>query len=454
MTGGPMSDPNYQSLETGSGPGSQLRKSSVGRGRMFTLALATLGFGAIGYFLFVDDGAQVEPSEHPQGEEFVPVQSPQQQAFVPPPPPEIPTVTVPTAPPPPPPPPPVEQAPVIEAAPVEVREPDCEANATDKATHAKCIELERQRKLLERVRSNVVVIDAGGDGAAMVGGGNGVAGDGSGMEGEDGSTGNGNASGGQASDADRAFLSQMGGAGFETSVANKNKRPDAWIAQGTMIRGTLETAINSDLAGMVKAIVRQDVYSFDGRRILIPAGSSLVGDYKTGVTRGQERIFIVWARMIRADGVSVQLGSYGTDALGRSGLTGKVDKKYWERFGPPALLTMVGGFAQYVAALGDDNDNQNITIIDSSTGDVIPVHSNNNSSGENPKQIAAETVAAGIQQMAAEAFKDSNSIQPTIHVDQGAEINVFVTRDLDFSDLYPDPVRQEFERLRKARIRK
>jgi type IV secretion system protein VirB10 len=453
-----MSDPNYQSLEIGSEPGSRLRKSSVGGGRMFALALAALGFGAIGYFLFVDDGVQVEPSEPPQGEEFVPVQSPQQQAFVPPPPPEIPTVTVPTAPPPPPPPPPAEQAPVVEAAPEEVREPDCEENATDKATHPKCIELERQRKLLERVRSNVVVIDAGnagGDGAAMIGNGSVAAADGSGMEGEDGAVGNGNGSGGgRAADADRAFLSQMGGAGFETSVANKNKRPDAWIPQGSMIRGTLETAINSDLAGMVKAIVRQDVYSFDGRRILIPAGSSLVGDYKTGVTRGQERIFIVWTRMIRADGVSVQLGSYGTDALGRSGLTGKVDKKYWERFGPPALLTMVGGFAQYVAALGDDNDNQNITIIDSSTGNVISVPSNNNSSGENPKQIAAETVAAGIQQMAAEAFKDSNSIQPTIHVDQGAEINVFVTRDLDFSDLYPDPVRQEFERLRKARIRK
>ena len=341
---------------------------------------------------------------------------------------------------------------------MEVREPDCEENATDKATHPKCIELERQRKLLERVRSNVVVIDtgnAGGEMQAMVGSGNAAAGDGSGIEGEDGAGSSGNGSGGgRAADADRAFLSQMGGAGFETSVANKNKRPDAWIPQGSMIRGTLETAINSDLAGMVKAIVRQDVYSFDGRRILIPAGSSLVGDYKTGVTRGQERIFIVWTRMIRADGVSVQLGSYGTDALGRSGLTGKVDRKYWERFGPPALLTMVGGFAQYVAARGDDNDNQNTTIVDSSTGNVISVPSNSNSSGENPKQIAAETVAAGIQQMAAEAFKDSNSIQPTIHVNQGVEINVFVTRDLDFSDLYPDPVRQEFERLRRARIRK
>src|SRR5690606_21589753 len=74
-------------------------------------------------------------------------------------------------------------------------------------------------------------------------------------------------------DANRAFLASMGNQEVTVSRAVKNNRTDAWIAQGTMIRGTLETAINSDLAGMAKAIVRDDVYSFDGRRILIPAGS-------------------------------------------------------------------------------------------------------------------------------------------------------------------------------------
>lgn len=196
----------------------------------------------------------------------------------------------------------------------------------------------------------------------------------------------------------------MGGQGVDVSVATENRRTDAWIPQGTMIRGTLETAINSDLAGMVKGIVRDDVYSFDGRRILIPAGSSLIGDYKSGVERGQERILIVWTRMIRGDGVSVQLGSYGTDRLGRSGMTGVVDRKYWERFGPPAMMTLIGGATQYIAQLGQKPD-RDITIVNDSGSVTRIPQDNGETSQDRAREIAAETIASGIQQLASEAFQ-------------------------------------------------
>ncbi|WP_246777712.1 type IV secretion system protein VirB10 [Rhizobium sp. BG4] len=318
----------------------------------------------------------------------------------------------------------------------------------------KCIELARQAKLLERVRSTAVVFDqserAGGAATASSDA------TGAGLFGANGSTATpagAPSDAGGAVDGDRAFLKAMGGQGVQVSVAAENRRIDAWIPQGTMIRGTLETAINSDLAGMVKAIVREDVYSFDGRRILIPAGSSLIGDYKSGVERGQERLFIVWTRMIRGDGVSVQLGSYGTDRLGRSGMTGVVDRKYWERFGPPALMTMIGGVTQYIAQLGQKQD-RNITVVNTDgTVTSIP-QDNGTTSQDRAREIAAETIASGIQQLATEAFQDSRNIRPTIHIAQGSDITVFVTRDLDFSDLYPDPVREEFDRLRRKRAGK
>ena len=119
-----------------------------------------------------------------------------------------------------------------------------------------------------------------------------------------------------------------------------------------MIRATLETAVQSDLPGMVRAITTEDVYSFDGRRILIPKGTMLTGDYRAILTRGQTRVFMVWTRALRSDGVSLSLGSYGTDALGRSGVTGEVDEHYAERFGAAIVLSIVGGASSYLTGLG------------------------------------------------------------------------------------------------------
>ncbi|MBY5774837.1 TrbI/VirB10 family protein [Rhizobium leguminosarum] len=445
-----MSDPNYHSIDNDTAIGGQVRRSGVGLMRPIAVVAAIAGISVVLYFL-LSSGEREPAIDNRPHEEFRPVQAPRNEGFNPPAPPPLPTVQVPEAPPPPPPPPP---APVI-PAPVQVAPPvDVDCSRGNNPDNPRCIELARQAKLLERVRSSAVVFDQseranGTERASSDASGAGLFG----ANGSSASPAGASADPGGAVDSDRAFLKAMGGQGVEVSVAAENSRIDAWIPQGTMIRGTLETAINSDLAGMVKAIVREDVYSFDGRRILIPAGSSLIGDYKSGVERGQERLFIVWTRMIRGDGVSVQLGSYGTDRLGRSGMTGVVDRKYWERFGPPALLTMIGGVTQYIAQVGQKQD-RNITIVNTDgTVTSIP-QDNGTTSQDRAREIASETIASGIQQLATEAFQDTRNVRPTIHIAQGSDITVFVTRDLDFSDLYPDPVREEFDRLRQKRAGK
>lgn len=444
-----MSDPSYHSIDNDTAIGGQVRRSGIGMMRPIAVVAAIVGVGVVLYFLLV--GADREPAvDTSPREEFRPAQVPRNEGFRTPAPPPLPTVVVPEAPPPPPPPPP---APVVPAAAPVAPPAEVDCSRGKNPDNPRCIELAREAKLLERVRSSAMVFDqsnrtsgaaqASADSASAGPFGSGV---GSGAQPSAATDGN-------AADSDRAFLKAMGGQGVEVSVASQNRRTDAWIPQGTMIRGTLETAINSDLAGIVKGIVREDVYSFDGRRILIPAGSSLIGDYKSGVERGQERILIVWTRMIRGDGVSVQLGSYGTDRLGRSGMTGVVDRKYWERFGPPALMTLIGGATQYIAQLGQKPD-RNITIINDSGSVTRIPQDNGDTSQDRARQIAAETIASGIQQLGTEAFQDSRNIRPTIHIPQGSDINVFVTRDLDFADLYPDPVRERFESLRKQRYSK
>ena len=184
--------------------------------------------------------------------------------------------------------------------------------------------------------------------------------------------------------------------GVEKSVATKNDRIDALVAQGTMIRADLLTAIQSDLPGNVSAIMREDVWSFDGRRVLIPAGTKLIGDYRSGITRGQTRIFVVWTRLLRDDGVSVQLGSIGTDDLGRAGQAGFVDQHYVERFGASILLSVIGGASQFIATLGQQsqlNNQQNTT--QSYTDPVTGTNDNHHVAAEpKPAQRATDWIAA------------------------------------------------------------
>ena len=299
-----------------------------------------------------------------------------------------------------------------------------------------------EKALWERLRSNQLIMDAGetetagGASAAIAADGQLIP-----VPGAD-------------SDPNKAFLAQAEVSRNAMATATRNNRTDALIPEGTMIRGFLETAINTDLPGMVRAVVREDVYSLDGRRVLIPKGARLTGEYKSGLARGQTRVFIVWNRMIRSDGISVNIGSPGADSLGRAGMGGRVDKHWWERFGSAIMLSMVGGAAEYLAALGDDDSNdqqtQTITRVDPTTGAVSTITVEPGQSNSDARAIGIERASSTLNELATEAFKDSKNIPPTIYVDQGSPIVVFVRRDLDFSQLYADPVQEELARLKRG----
>lgn len=304
-------------------------------------------------------------------------------------------------------------------------------------------ELERQRqeerRKWERLRAPQVIADNAAAAAAA--------------NPEDGSR----AAAGPEDDPNRRFLASVSAAGVEVSRATKNNRIDALVAQGTMMRGVLETAVQSDLPGMVRAVVTENVWSFDGRRVLIPAGSRLVGEYKSGIAQGQTRVFVVWTRMLRSDGVSVQLGSNGTDDLGRAGNAGFVDNHYVERFGSAVMLSLVGGVSQFLSAYGQNyNTNGNGTIItttDPVTGIITQTQTgvNQNQLSLQARQIAAQNVSQTLTNIAQEALRNSINIPPTIYLDQGTRIIVFVRRDLDFSALYPDPVKEALRELKRER---
>lgn len=199
---------------------------------------------------------------------------------------------------------------------------------------------------------------------------------------------------------DEQFAQRVGADAPERASATQLHDLPNTIPQGVMIPGVLETALNSDLPGFTRAVVSRDVRSFDSSTVLIPRGSRVIGQYRSAAALGASRAFVIWTRIIRPDGVSIQIGSSGTDPLGRAGLEGSVDRHFFQRFGGAILLSVVNA-------------------------GVSSAFSRSNSS---TVYVGSSQEATGLGDVA-----QLTNIPPTIKVPQGTPIRIFVARDLDFS---------------------
>lgn len=182
---------------------------------------------------------------------------------------------------------------------------------------------------------------------------------------------------------------------IDVSVATQINDMHRTVAAGKFIQGVLETAINSTLPGQVRAVVSTDLYSENGAKILIPKGSRLVGQYQSGIKQGQNRVFVIWSHVTTPTGIQVSLESAGTDSLGTSGLSGDYDSHFMKRFGAALLLSVI------------ENYESNQNDLNVNTGNSL-------------------NRASSI------ALDSSVNIPPTIYVDQGEKINVFIARNLNF----------------------
>ena len=177
--------------------------------------------------------------------------------------------------------------------------------------------------------------------------------------------------------------------------------PSTTVTQGTLIPAILETAIDTNVPGFVRAVVSQDVRSFDGSRVLIPRSSRLIGQYQSGMQNGQKRAYVIWTRLIRPDGASVNLASPAVGFDGTTGLEGKVSGNgFFSRFGSAMLLSVVGGLGTLA------------------TGG------------------ASSVIIGGAGSSAATAAAEQDGKRgPTVRVRIGEPIRIFTGRDLDFSSV-------------------
>lgn len=196
------------------------------------------------------------------------------------------------------------------------------------------------------------------------------------------------------------------------------------ILQGKIIHAVLETAIDTTFPGPIRGLVTRDVYAESGKDILIPKGTRLIGTYNADVVRGQARIFIVWNRVIRPDGVDLDLSSPSVDRLGRAGTVGMVDNRYFEIFSG-SLLTSVFTIGLAAAA-------QSITGAEASTTTTDP--SGGQTQTVDPTTAAIQEAVANMAGTAQTVLGGLIDARPLITVDQGTPVNVFVNKDLEFPD--------------------
>lgn len=191
--------------------------------------------------------------------------------------------------------------------------------------------------------------------------------------------------------------------GEERVLATRLENPSFTVPKGTVIPAILESAMDSTRPGAVRALVTRDVKGFDGTRVLVPRGSRLYGEYTSDLNFGQNRAVVQWNRLLRPDGVTIDLDSPAADPLGRIGVRGKVNSHFWARFG--------GAFLQTVLDIGG---NLATRQIDDAVVVALPGSTQN----------ITRTVTEGMTQ-----------VRPTLTVRQGTSVSVFVARDLDFSSV-------------------
>ncbi|AML51558.1 TrbI/VirB10 family protein [Falsihalocynthiibacter arcticus] len=206
----------------------------------------------------------------------------------------------------------------------------------------------------------------------------------------------------QRLDGDTEFV-RNGAEPAEVTQAQLIVNPSNTVVQGTMIQAVLETAVDSSLAGQVRAMVSEDVHAYDGSRILIPRGSRLIGRYQSGLDIAQQRVTIAWDRIILPSNQTVEISAFGGDELGRSGTTGFVDSRFGTRFGSAALISLIGALPAVAAQNTED----------AITSDVL------------------EGIGEGLQDSAQSVIGEYLSVSPVIYVDQGARVTVMVDRDLE-----------------------
>ena len=183
------------------------------------------------------------------------------------------------------------------------------------------------------------------------------------------------------------------------------------LPKGKSIDCALTVRVVNEVAGMATCVLNSDVYSDNGRVVLLDRGSEAVGEYSATMAQGQRRLFLLWTRIKTPNGVVINLNSPAADELGTSGLAGYVDNHWWDRLGAAFLLSIVQDAIGYATAQAAGGGGQG----------QLSIYQNSATTGNRMAELVLQSTI---------------NIKPTLYKNQGDRATIFVARDLDFGTVY------------------
>ena len=217
------------------------------------------------------------------------------------------------------------------------------------------------------------------------------------------------------------FGGQLQGSATPRVVASTLGNRSLTLPKGTAFTCALKTKVISAVSGLVGCQVQRNVFSDDGRVLLIERGSHMDGEYRiVSVRQGMVRIPVLGTRIRTPQGVTVDIDSPGTGQLGESGIDGYVDNRWGERIGAAMLLSLIDDSVKLLIQNQSNDTNANTVVLPSTTS--------------NSSKLAEKVLDSTI------------NIPPLIYQNQGGIVGIYVARDVDFSSVYelrptPEPGR-------------
>lgn len=219
--------------------------------------------------------------------------------------------------------------------------------------------------------------------------------------------------------------------GTEATVSSRPYDRTFVLRQYKPIPATIVSEIRA-VAGETKlpvtATVDRNVYSDNGRTIVIPAGTMMLGFVSDrdmpGPYKTIGRVGIEWYRFVRPDGVEFNFTGnkpFSGDAQGRTGVPGRGSTDYIEQFVMPMLTAIVPAAVNMIAPISDkfinqiDLDNNVVT----QTGQV------------RSSELAKNEIITAWNKVAQKLLVDmmDNSVPP-FSIASGTRITVFSPNDL------------------------